>query len=75
MCLKEGDDMKENEEITILEDKLYQLGLEEDRLYEEIQAIRKQCGHERYDGAWANAWWCGKCGGPMPKEAKERARG
>ena len=57
--------MKENKEITILEDKLYELGLEEDRLHGEIQAIRKKCEHERYDNT---AWWCGKCGGAMPKE-------
>ena len=62
--------MSENLEIEVLQDELYRLSLEEDRINEEIQDIRDKCEHVRVDYPGViNPWWCEKCGGEMPRES------
>ena len=64
--------MIRNKEIDTLEDEVDRIERDAAEqihpLHVRMENIRSSCEHERDDTpCLINPWWCGKCGGPMPK--------
>ncbi len=64
--------MIRNQEIERLEDEICRIERDAAEqihpLHLQMERIRGLCEHERDDTpGFTNPWWCGKCGGEIPK--------